>query len=203
LKRFTEPLQSTGERPVRHLAGLGFDAPALHVTHRPTPVVSSHPRKSRLTEPQSLEALVTEIANRPDLWEHHVDRTGDKRSYACLRRDTDVDVWVIFWRPGTDTGWHDHDVSSGAVHVVEGTLVAHALRVGGPERQTEHHGGECFSFDPSHIHRMTCASDIAVSIHAYSPPLWRLGQYTVEDDGTLHRVSVSYADELRPLEAAA
>ena len=47
---------------------------------------------------------------------------------------------------------------------------------------------------------MTCASPHAVSIHAYSPPLWRLGQYTVAPDGALHRMSVSYADELRPLE---
>ena len=34
----------------------------------------------------------------------------------------------------------------------------------------------------------------------YSPPLWRLGQYTVDPEGALHRLSVSYADELRPLE---
>jgi hypothetical protein len=29
------------------------------------------------------------------------------------------------------------------------------------------------------------------------------GQYTVDGEGALHRVSVSYADELRPLEATA
>ena len=37
-------------------------------------------------------------------------------------------------------------------------------------------------------------------MHAYSPPLWRMGQYAVSDSGVLRRVSVSYADELRPLE---
>ena len=42
----------------------------------------------------------------------------------------------------------------------------------------------------------------AVSIHAYSPPLWRLGQYAVDGDGALLRVSVSYADELRPIDVA-
>jgi hypothetical protein len=42
-----------------------------------------------------------------------------------------------------------------------------------------------------------------VSIHTYSPPLWRLGQYSVDPGGALHRVSVSYADELRPLEQIA
>jgi hypothetical protein len=42
-----------------------------------------------------------------------------------------------------------------------------------------------------------------VSIHAYSPPLWRMGSYVVEPDGTLRRQSISYAEELRPVEAAA
>jgi hypothetical protein len=56
-----------------------------------------------------------------------------------------------------------------------------------------------FTFGPSHIHRLTCAAPRAVSIHTYSPPLWRLGQYTVDPEGALQRVSVSYADELRPL----
>ncbi len=165
---------------------------------RPIPV--SHDRPLTRDE---LEALVTDVAGRPELWAQHVDRTVEQRSYAMLSRDTSVDVWVLVWRPGADTGWHDHDVSSGAVHVVEGTLNAHALRIGAPERCTEHDEGERFSFGPSHIHRMSCESDFAVSIHAYSPPLWRLGQYSVEEDGTLHRVSVSYADELRPLEAVA
>ena len=39
----------------------------------------------------------------------------------------------------------------------------------------------------------------AVSIHAYSPPLWRLGQYSITEDGILQRTTVSYADELRPM----
>ena len=41
----------------------------------------------------------------------------------------------------------------------------------------------------------------AVSIHAYSPPLWRLGSYTVGADGSLRRRSISYAEELRPAES--
>ena len=40
----------------------------------------------------------------------------------------------------------------------------------------------------------------AISLHAYSPPLWRLGQYTIDDGGVMRRVSVCYADELRPLD---
>jgi hypothetical protein len=37
-------------------------------------------------------------------------------------------------------------------------------------------------------------------VHAYSPPLWRMGQYTLGPGGLLRRRSVSYADELRPVD---
>jgi hypothetical protein len=47
------------------------------------------------------------------------------------------------------------------------------------------------------------AATHAVSIHAYSPPLWRMGTYVVGTDGTLERRSISYAEELRPVDAAA
>ena len=40
-------------------------------------------------------------------------------------------------------------------------------------------------------------------VHAYSPPLWRMGAYEVRADGELRRHSVSYAEELRPLAEAA
>jgi hypothetical protein len=40
----------------------------------------------------------------------------------------------------------------------------------------------------------------AVTIHAYSPPLWRMGAYEVLASGVLRRWSLSYAEELRPLE---
>lgn len=155
-----------------------------------------------LTRP-ALERLVSHVAADPGLWEPHIDRGSTQRMYASLHRDAHVDIWAIFWRPGSDTGWHDHDTSSGAVHVVEGALAEFELRLGAAERRREHLAGSRFSFDPSHIHRLVCETGCAVSIHAYSAPLWRLGQYTVDADGALRRMSVSYADELRPLELTA
>jgi predicted metal-dependent enzyme (double-stranded beta helix superfamily) len=157
----------------------------------------------RTLDRPELERLVTGLAERPALWEPHLAPNATERTYACLHRDAQLDVWVIFWLPDNDTGWHDHDTSSGAVHVVAGELHEHALRVAAPERRTAYGPGRAFTFGPSHIHRLTCASARAVSIHAYSPPLWRLGQYTVDPEGALHRLSVSYADELRPLDGDA
>jgi hypothetical protein len=43
----------------------------------------------------------------------------------------------------------------------------------------------------------------AVTIHAYSPPLWRMGAYEIQPEGRLLRHSVSYAEELRPIGAVA
>jgi predicted metal-dependent enzyme (double-stranded beta helix superfamily) len=153
----------------------------------------------RTLERPELERLCRVVAERRELWEAHIDPRANERTYACLHRDANLDVWAIFWLPENDTGWHDHDTSSGAVHVVEGALEEHALLVASPERRTHYGAGAAFTFGPSHIHRLTCAAPRAVSIHTYSPPLWRLGQYTVDPEGALHRISVSYADELRPL----
>jgi predicted metal-dependent enzyme (double-stranded beta helix superfamily) len=151
-----------------------------------------------------LDELVTRIAANPEQWRHLVAAGTAERHFEQLWRDEHVDVWVITWASGNDTGFHDHDVSRGAVAVVEGELVEERLVVGGAPRELRHRAGETFEFDASHVHRMRQdAATPAVSIHAYSPPLWRMGTYEVEPDGTLRRRSISYAEELRPVETAA
>ena len=82
-----------------------------------------------------------------------------------------------------------------------GTLVEHNLAVGNETIETVRRGRARSSASapttstgsPAPIHG-------SVSVHAYSPPLWRMGQYAVGADGVLRRQSVSYADELRPIE---
>jgi hypothetical protein len=86
--------------------------------------------------------------------------------------------------------------------VVQGVINEHNPRIGGDHVSVLVPAGRSFHFGPEHIHRLTGGTDDTVTIHAYSPPLWRLGQYTIENDGLMRRVSVSYADELRPLDAA-
>ena len=151
-----------------------------------------------------LRDLVARIAAEPEQWQGLVRHGTPERHFEQLWRDDHVDVWVITWTNGNDTGFHDHDVSRGAVAVVEGEVTEERLVVGGPPRRLRHAAGETFEFDASHVHRMCLDADgPAVSIHAYSPPLWRMGAYTVAPDGTLRRESVSYAEELRPVDAAA
>jgi predicted metal-dependent enzyme (double-stranded beta helix superfamily) len=159
--------------------------------------ISSLP--ARYLDKAELAELVEELAGRPELWDDQVAYSEDHRHYASLHRDEYVDIWLLCWAPGNDTGWHDHDVSSGAVRVVRGTLKESNPRMGGPAVEVLVSAGSAIRFGPDHIHRLTGEADQSVSIHAYSPPLSRLGQYTIDDSGVMRRTSVSYADELRPV----
>ena len=108
-------------------------------------------------------------------------------------------VWLITWARGNDTGFHDHDLSCGAVAVVQGAIVEERLVVGGPPRRLPHSAGEAFGFDASHVHRMRKDdAALAVSIHAYSPPLSRMGAYEVDADGALCRRSICVGGGVAP-----
>jgi hypothetical protein len=166
--------------------------------------LTSPPAVHRDLERTELRELVARIAADPERWRPLVRHDSEERHFEQLWRDDHVDLWVISWASGNDTGFHDHDVSRGAVAVVEGELIEERLVLGGAPRRLRHRAGETFDFDAAHVHRMRQDSATpAVSIHAYSPPLWRMGSYTVGADGTLRRQSISYAEELRPVEDAA
>lgn len=148
---------------------------------------------------RELRAWVRELAARPELWEHHVRHDAEGRHYVSLYRDADIDVWLLCWNLEDDTGWHDHDTSSGAVAVTRGAVTESRPRLGGTPAVKTVGEGRTIAFGPDHIHRMAGAVDGSVSIHAYSPPLWRMGQYAISGSGVMRRFSVSYADELRPI----
>jgi predicted metal-dependent enzyme (double-stranded beta helix superfamily) len=149
-----------------------------------------------------LSALVADIAARPEAWRHLVSHRADARTYVELHRDDHVAIWLICWMNDHDTGYHDHDLSAGAVAVAAGAVREERLVIGGEPAQRLARAGEAFSFGPADIHRVAHAGEEpAVTIHAYSPPLWRMGAYEVLDSGVLQRWSLSYAEELRPIGA--
>ena len=194
----------TRRRPARLPATSG--SPRTPASDHPLPArgvtaVTFPALPARYLDQDELTALVDDLAARPEAWRDQVTTAGGTRHFASLHRDEYVDVWLICWSPGNDTGWHDHDLSSGAVRVVRGEITESCPRIGGAHTRAVVPAGQSFSFGPDHIHRLTDEADQAVSLHAYSPPLWRLGQYTIDDDGVLRRISACYADELRPLGA--
>jgi hypothetical protein len=151
-----------------------------------------------LTEPE-LERLVRDLAAAPERWSDLVAHRRDERTYAELHRDHHVAVWLICWMNDHDTGYHDHDLSAGAVAVAAGAIREERLVLGGSPSARIAAAGEAFTFGPADIHRVShVGSEPAITLHAYSPPLWRMGAYEVLPTGELRRWSLSYAEELRP-----
>jgi len=171
------------------------------VTINQEDIVRPHDRDLTAAE---LEAVAVQFAARPELWSEHVSHDPTRRTYAQLSRDAHLDVWLLCWSRDHDTGFHDHDLSAGAVAVAAGSVREDRLALGRPVDEPIGRiavAGTSFSFTAADIHRVLHAGEgPAVTIHAYSPPLTRMGSYTVEPSGRLLRHPVSYEDELRQLD---
>ena len=155
-------------------------------------------------ERPELEDVVARLARRPDLWRPLVRHDPAERVYEELVRDNHLTVWLICWMEDHNTGFHDHDRSAGALSVVRGAIREERLVLGGEPTSRVLSKGRSLAFAASDIHRVSHAgAEPAVTLHAYSPPLWRMGAYEVSTDGTLRRHSMSYAEELRPLDEGA
>jgi predicted metal-dependent enzyme (double-stranded beta helix superfamily) len=155
-------------------------------------------------EREELRRVVGSLSARHDLWQRHVRHDAGQRVFEHLFGDAHISLWLVCWMDGHDTGFHDHDVSSGAVTVISGEVVESRLLLGAPPRGRRFRAGETFDFGASDIHRVEHAgAEPAVTIHAYSPPLRGMGSYAWEPEGALQRISLPYQQELKPLAPAA
>ncbi len=162
-----------------------------------------------------LAGLAPLHADRPEEWIGRVKHDASRRVYEELLSDAHVTAWLICWMDDHDTGFHDHDLSAGAVAVVGGRVREERLAIGGgrsvgddPVEIGQHTrtfaAGQSFHLSPADIHRVRQGGpDPAVTLHVYSPPLARMGAYVVGDDGALARHPMASSEELRPLEKAA
>jgi quercetin dioxygenase-like cupin family protein len=147
----------------------------------------------------NLEALVQEIAAEPGRWRDLVVHTAAERQFALLFRDEDVEVWVVSWMDGHDTGFHDHDDAAAAIVVLEGEVEDQRLALDTAPRARRYGAGETFAVPPAAIHRVVHAGTRpAVTLHAYSPPLTRMGTYEEGDGGVLLRHARPAGEELKP-----
>jgi hypothetical protein len=152
-------------------------------------------------DPEGCAKLATKIAKQRKFWDRFVHHDPDTRYFHQLYRDPHLDVWLICWLNAQDTGYHDHDLSSGAVYVVDGSLFEdyfHRGEDGWIREQTREHGpGSLIRFDAAYIHGLRHAGGPpATSVHVYSPALWRMGHYEPDPTGIVRRMSITYADEL-------
>jgi predicted metal-dependent enzyme (double-stranded beta helix superfamily) len=134
-----------------------------------------------------LEQVVEGWANHPELWRPLVRHDEHERVYALLHRDDAIELYVVCWTDGHDTGFHDHDQSAAAIGVLEGEVTEQRLALTGTVAATLTRG-DVVTIAREAIHRVRhTGTDPAVTLHAYSPPLERVGAYEVAKDGALLR----------------
>src|ERR1700677_213691 len=155
-----------------------------------------------------LERYVKELALDEERWRRLVKHHPTERIYIELDWTEDFNSWLICWMENHETGFHDHDGSAVAVKVVSGFIMEERLRLVG-QGGIQPHGvvygpGDLIRLGPNDIHNVKHTGIIpSVSIHAYSPPLVRMGSYGFGPDNELRRLPMFSSEKLRPLEAAA
>ena len=147
-----------------------------------------------------LVRFAAELARAPERWRELVRPVGDGRVYEAIWSDERVNAWAIRWSADSDTGFHDHDDSAGAIVVIDGSVIEERLTMGGAPLGRRFGAGQSFHLPPSAIHRVRHAGAPALTIHAYSPPLSRQGVYRTGPDGVLERDAIPYTEELRARE---
>jgi quercetin dioxygenase-like cupin family protein len=147
---------------------------------------------------EELKAFVQTLAADTTLWRAHVDHDPDQRTYQRIWEDDDVNAWVLCWSEDHDTGFHDHDVSAAAIIALSGQVREDRLRLDGPPKTRIIGAGEIFTVPPTAIHRVLHHGDVpAVTIHGYSPPLARVGSYSLGEHGELLRQTQEGEEELK------
>jgi quercetin dioxygenase-like cupin family protein len=151
------------------------------------------PRSSHAKVPTTTLADIVEgLAVAPSLWNGLLPGLGTERSSVRLLETDAYDVWVIAWPPGTRVEPHDHGSSAGAFTVVHGTLTEYRWA---PEpRSRTIRTGEVVTIDARVVHDVVADrphDGLAISVHAYSPPLREMGFYSDDGAHLLTRVAVS------------
>jgi predicted metal-dependent enzyme (double-stranded beta helix superfamily) len=148
--------------------------------------------KQRLLTPRQLAAEVRKLISAPAEWVARVRLDPEGRWYEQIRVDDSCELWLISWLPGQSTGFHDHGGANGAFGVVWGELDEHMVArgpvgpvgsVGSAIRAVP--AGQVRSFGAHHVHdvRNSATGSVAVSVHAYSPPLSAMTRYDLAPGG--------------------
>lgn len=137
---------------------------------------------------RQLAEIVGQVAASPGEWLTRVRLNPVGRWYEQIHLDDSHEVWLISWLPGQETGFHDHGGAAGAFTVVWGALAESRVvgaRLTGQVMSKPVRPGRLRSFGPRYIHNVQNAapSTVAVSVHAYSPPLSAMTRYELTQTG--------------------
>ena len=131
-------------------------------------------------------------------WRDYVAVCEDYRDYRLVFENDFVDIWVLSWLPGQETGFHDHDISEVGLCVAEGAIREHHMHVHGDDTSHVLRPGEAQEGPFGYIHRVEhLEGEPAVSVHSYSPPLAWVGQYR-EQGGQMLRLRQPGRTRLSP-----
>jgi hypothetical protein len=152
------------------------------------PVSPASAPPARLLGARQLADVVHRVAASPAEWLPRVRLNPAGRWYERLHFDDSHEVWLISWLPGQSTGFHDHGGSAGAFEVVLGTLTERRVTGGvatGHVLAKPVGAGRSRAFGPRYIHdvRNGATGSVAVSVHAYSPPLPEMTRYELTPGG--------------------
>jgi len=143
---------------------------------------------SGVLEVEQLERLAGDIAADAAIWEPLVIVDENRRRYRLLYDDDRLDVWVLSWMPDQGTGFHDHDLSGVGLSCAQGEVCEKQMLLPAGTSDVAMTAGVTRNGLPGYIHSVAHAAGTpAVTIHAYSPPLVRVGQYRVDENGVMHR----------------
>jgi hypothetical protein len=135
-----------------------------------------------------LAQLAITIRDRTELWEPLIVVDAHRRRYRLLFEDGRTDIWVLCWMPGQSTGFHDHDISDVGIAIAQGMVVERQLQLPTGATSLSLCPGDTRQGPAGYIHSVAHAEGVpAVSIHCYSPPLMKVGQYRVDAGGVLCR----------------
>jgi Cysteine dioxygenase type I len=165
----------------------------------------------RILSPAELAAQVRRLTASPAEWVTRVRLDAEGRWYERIQAGDGWEVWLISWLPGQSTGFHDHGSSAGAFGVVWGALDewVPAGGTGGrgappfrgvpgasSPRGNSVKPGQVRAFGPHYVHDVRNGEDssVAVSVHAYSPPLSSMTSYDLTPNG-LVRARTEGADD--------
>jgi hypothetical protein len=138
--------------------------------------------------PSELRAAVRRLARTRPIADGSLLRRpalpgASRRWYEPVFAGYGLEAWLLWWFSGGEIDLHDHGGASGAIHVLEGSLLeTRGSRHGRGLRQRDLRAGTSIAFGSDYVHDViNTATEPAVSLHVYGPRLEAMTYYRIDD----------------------